>query len=364
MSRGRADSSPGSPRVGPSAHRICTRIALALLVGCESSAAPGILLNGKIADTAPTPTVRAYFPAGRDPRLLFPLIELDPDHLSAGQVHEVLATAPAPRIILINGSVPVVTMGAFADYLIAMGYPRERLVDPHDGQLAQSSWTRSEELAGKLAWYYEHEAMMPILIGHSQGGMLVVRTLHELAGAFRDAIEVWNPETDTSEHRTTIVDPYSGKERPVVGLVVGYSTALATGRLGRLLLGQWSMLGRLREIPDTAQDFTGFAIPGDLIAGNLFSDDPYVATGTAKVRNVTLPSSYSHIGLPQTAELAKTPRLRAWIDAYTPGTPLPPEGSDGEDATNLLHAADIWFSVKRQWCLASQQLARAALSRP
>ena len=271
-----------------------------------------------------------------------------------------LASAPAPRIILLNGSVPVVTMREFAEYLIAMGYPRDRLADPHDGELAQSSWVPSEVLAGKLAWYYEHDAMMPMLIGHSQGGMVVVRTLHELAGEFQDAIEVWNPVTDHSEGRTTIVDPYTGKERPVVGLTVGYATALATGKLPRLLLGQWSMLGKLRKIPDTDQDFTGFSIPGDLIAGNLFGDDPYLAVGSAHVRNVTLPASYSHIGLPQTVQLVESPELRSWIDAYTPGTPLPPEAA-GDDARNLLHAADIWFSVKRQWCLASQRLVRAAL---
>ena len=32
-----------------------------------------------------------------------------------------------------------------------------------------------------------------MLIGHSQGGMLAIRILYELDGAFHDAIPVWDP---------------------------------------------------------------------------------------------------------------------------------------------------------------------------
>ena len=45
----------------------------------------------------------------------------------------------------------------------------------------------------------------------------------------------------------------------------------------------------------------------------------YHATGTARVRNVILPASYSHIELPRAAHLARQPGVRAWIDAQTPG---------------------------------------------
>ena len=47
-----------------------------------------------------------------------------------------------------------------------------------------------------------------------------------------------------------------------------YVAVLATGKLPRLLLGQWSMLARLRDIPDTVAEFTGFSLQWDLIAGN------------------------------------------------------------------------------------------------
>src|SRR6185436_4825372 len=97
-----------------------------------------------------------------------------------------------------------------------------------------------------------------------------------------------------------IVDPLTGAPRPVVGLRVPYAKAIATGKLPRLLLGQWSMLTRLRKIPDSVEDFTGFAIAFDPIAGDFGGADPYRATGAARVRNVTLPATYSHIGIPLT----------------------------------------------------------------
>ena len=197
-----------------------------------------------------------------------------------------------------------------------------------------------------------------MLIGHSQGGMLAIRALYELAGEFNDKITVWNPLTDRSEQRSTIVDPIDGIERPVVGLKLSYVTALATGKLPRILLGQWTMLTRLREIPDTVDEFTGFSLEWDPIAGNFGTSEPYRATGTANVRNLTLPPGASHLTLPQVAELARDPATRDWIDRYVPGTavPLPTVHTD---TANLLHAADIWYSIKKHWCLEAQRLIRA-----
>jgi hypothetical protein len=105
---------------------------------------------------------------------------LDPERISDRDVRDVLAHAPAPRIILLQGSFAPVTMQPFAEFLIAMGYPEEKIRNP-DGTFSTSSFGSSATLAGTLAWYYERDGMMPMLIGHSQGGMLVIRTLHELA---------------------------------------------------------------------------------------------------------------------------------------------------------------------------------------
>ncbi len=274
---------------------------------------------------------------------------------------EALHELPAPRLIGLSGSVPIVTMAGLAEFLIAMGYPDSALRDPHDGSLDMSSYTSSEALAGMVAWHYERDGMRPMLIGHSQGGMLVVRTLHELAGKFSDEVAVYDPVARASLPRTSIVDPYTHEPRPVVGLSVSFAAALATGALPRILLGQWSMLPLLRRIPDTAQEFTGFTVAWDPIAGNAGSAAEYNATGTAAVRSVLLPATYSHVGLPRLAHLAADPAARAWIEAYRPDEELPvwPDTATPEPA-NLLHAADLWISIRRHWCHEGQRRLAAA----
>jgi hypothetical protein len=254
------------------------------------------------------------------------VLALVPENISDRDVREVLSRVPAPRIINLQGSVPIVTMAPFAEFLVAMGYPRDRLRNPRDGSLTYNSFVDARQLAGAMAWYYEREGMMPMLIGHSQGGMIAVRVLHELAGDFGDSLPVWNPP--------------------------------------RLLLGQWSMLARLRDIPDTAEEFTGFSLEWDPIAGNFGSAEPYRATGSARVRNVKLPAQASHLTLPRTEELAFDPVTRDWINRYVPGDNAPAPPTDTQlEAANLLHAADIWHSVKKHWCLEAQRLIRGRQTR-
>lgn len=288
-----------------------------------------------------------------DPLIATRLRQLDCAIVSAADVRDVLSQAPAPRIVLLQGSVPLVTMAPFARFLIAMGYPADRLRNPRDGDFSYSSYTDSARLAGELAFDYEQSGMEPMLIGHSQGGMLAIRTLYELAGAFHDVLHVVDPATGTLLARTSVVDPHTGRLRPVVGLHVGYAAALATGWLPRLMLGQWSMLKRLRSIPDTADEFTGFILPHDPIAGNVLGDRAYTSLGHARVRSVVLPDSYHHLSLPRTEHLAADASIRAWIDAWSPesSATLP-----GGDTSNLVHAADIWYSVKHQWCVQAQGL--------
>ena len=285
---------------------------------------------------------------------------LDCARVSAADVREALSFAPAPRILNLQGSLAPVTMEPLARFLIAMGYPAERLTNPPDDRLSLSSFADSAQLAGTLAWYYENEGAMPMLIGHSQGGMLAIRVLHEFAGAFHDSIEVWNPRTGESEQRTSIVDPQDGSERPVVGLKVPYVAALATGKLPRLLLGQWAMLDKLRAIPDTVDEFTGFTIEWDFIAGTFPGSEPYRATGSATVRNVVLPASTSHLALPQMQALATSAAMRAWIDGYGPESATPAPSADaGVDATNAVPAAELWYGVRKHWCREAQRQMRS-----
>jgi hypothetical protein len=288
------------------------------------------------------------------------ILALDPEAVAEEEVRALLSRAPAPRIICLQGSVPLVTMQPFAEFLVAMGYPESSVRDPRTGRYSQSSNADSRRIAGALAWYYEREGMMPMLIGHSQGGMLVIKVLHDLAGASGDRIAVWNPLTDEAEERSTIVDPMSGTERPVVGLRVGYAAAIATGSLPRVLLGQWDMLPKLRKIPDTVDEFTAFLIAWDPVAGTFPWTEPFEPTGSAAVRTVMLPAEYGHLTVPLTTHLAANPVTRAWISEYIPGRERPalPAGP-GVDATNIVHAAEIWHRVRKHWSLELQRLIRA-----
>jgi hypothetical protein len=322
-------------------------VAVALALAGADRAGPAWADSGSAAGPRPAALVETR------------IVALDCERLSADDVRDALSFASAPRILNFQGSLAPVTMEPLAQFLMGMGYPAERLTNP-DGALSLSSFVDSARQAGTLAWYYESEGAMPMLIGHSQGGMLVIRVLHEFAGAFHDAIEVWNPRTGESEKRTSIVDPRDGSVHPVVGLEVPYAAALATGKLPRVLLGQWDMLGKLRSIPDTVVEFTGFTIEWDFIAGTFPGSEPYRATGSAIVRNVILPATTSHLALPQMQALAGNAAMRAWIDANYPRNESPaPPADPGVDTTNALPAAELWYGVKKHWCRQAQRQLRS-----
>ena len=302
-----------------------------------------------------------------DPGLEERILALDPERVTAADVRDTLGKAPAPRIVLIHGGIyPVyLAMSSFAEFLIGMGYPEKELRRPDnvlDSFYSYSPYQDSREQAGLIAWYYERDGMRPMIIGHSQGGVQAVKVLDELAGIFGDDIEVWNPVSDESEHRTSIVDPLTGQRRPVVGLSVCYVSAVGAGGAALLLPNQWSMVHRLHTIPDSVDDFTGFSISGDLVAltfAGAKGAAAYHPNGKANVRNVFLPAQYNHVVMPATRGLAEREAMREWIDAYVPGKPgqtetMPEGANDG-----ALWAADVWYSIKKHWCLELQRLIRA-----
>ena len=289
------------------------------------------------------------------PELEVRVLSLNPDAISEREVAEVLSKCPAPRIFSLDGSVPIVTMESFGRFLVRMGYPEASIRNPRNGSFSYSSYRNSAEMAGMVAWYYEKEGMRPMVIGHSQGGMLSVKILYELAGAFREEIGVTNPYTEESENRYSITDPLSGKERPVVGLKLGFASAIATGMGMRFVLAQWNMLSRLRKIPDTVEEFVGFHLQNDLISGTLFGvgqGDQYSPVGSASVRNVILPPESNHLGIILIEGLGKNDQTRAWINNYGPSNkPVePPPALEGE-TRNILFAAEVWFNIKKHWCL-------------
>lgn len=290
-----------------------------------------------------------------------PPADLDCRALGPQAVARVLKPWPAPRVLALHGSVPIVTMEPFAAFLEAMGYPRASLAHPADGARTLSSYVDARRFAGEIAWHYEREGMMPMLVGHSQGGMVVLKALHELAGR-NGPVPVFDPLTGEAQPRTWIVDPRTGARREVTDLVVDFAAVMATGSLPRLLLAQWDMLPLLRDVPDSVADFTGFSVPWDPIAGTGPDPAPFHARGSARVRSVVLPARYGHVGLPDLADLASRPDARAWIEAWRPGAAAPPAAL--ADVPNLMQAADLWYSIRTHWCEAVKRGAGAHARAP
>jgi hypothetical protein len=176
-------------------------------------------------------------------------------------------------------------------------------------------------------------------------------------------VAVWNPLTDFAEQRTAIVDPLTGRSQPVVGMRIAYASAVGAGGAAFLLPNQWSLLGKLRTIPDTVEEFTGYSIDVDFWAWTLPGDGTrkFHNGGKARVRNVTLPAAISHVTAPVSSELPGRPAMRAWIETYSPGTAvLPPAGSED----NILWAADVWFDVRKFWVIEAQRWIRAKRAGP
>src|SRR4249920_720302 len=66
------------------------------------------------------------------------ILALVPERISDQDLRDTLSQGPAPRIILVQGSLPLVTMQPFAEFLIAMGYPEARIRNPSDGAYSYS----------------------------------------------------------------------------------------------------------------------------------------------------------------------------------------------------------------------------------
>jgi len=343
--------------------RIIWRLALALAAvlaaGCATRA-PGASDRVATAPPAPQSVLRAV---ALDPALAEQILALDPDHISDKEVASTLSRAPAPHIVLLHGGIigTDLIMASAGRFLVAMGYPENRIRDPGDRSWSVSPYESSERTAGLIAWHYEHDGMRPMMIGHSQGGIQAIKVLNELAGRFESSVPVWDPYTNQALPRTTIVDPLTGAERPVVGLTLSYVSVVGAGGAALMLPNQWSMAGRVHTVPDTVAEFTGFSVGMDFMAWSLpgiNATTEYRHNGTAEVRNVPLPSVYNHLTVPVVGPLASDPVARAWIDAYDPRQPASdPPGESAGYATRW--AADVWYSVKKHWTLEAQRLIRA-----
>ena len=302
------------------------------------------------------------------PELAERILALDPTNVTAQDVRSVLSQAPAPRIVNIHGGLATVIarMVSFSEFLVGMGYPVVSLTNPSDGTYSFSCYESSEKIAGAIAWYYEHEGLRPMIVGHSQGGMQAVKVLWKLAGLSARKLHVWNPLSWEREERCEILDPVTGQRRPVVGLKLPYATSMGAGGLTRVLPNQWDMCGRLRDIPDSVEEFTGFFKGKDLYGGDWLGYGPanhFKSMSKAVVRNVRLPAYYKHGGVPDNVHLLKSQQLMDWLNNYHPNDkPYDEPRLDVKfdaDSKNILWAADVWYSIKKHWVLELQRLLRA-----
>jgi len=299
------------------------------------------------------------------------ILALDPEHVSEADIRGVLADAPAPRIINIHGGVYPVhrRLIAFSQFLIGMGYPGESIVNPGDGSVTVSCYESSEKIAGVIAWYYEREGLRPMIVGHSQGGLQTVKVLRKLAGLSATRLHVWNPLTWEKEESCDIRDPLTGQRRPVVGLQLPYATVMGAGGITRILPNQWDMCGRLRDIPDSVEEFTGFFKGKDLYGGDYLGYGPanqFKSMGKAVVRNVRLPTYYKHGGVPDNVHLLKSQEIVDWLNNFHPNDkPYDEPHLDvkfDSDSKNILWAEDVWYSIKKHWVLELQRQLRAKRS--
>jgi len=298
------------------------------------------------------------------------ILALNPEAVTARDIEEVLSHAPAPQVILIHGGLKSVIdeMVSFSEFLRGMGYPGASLTNAGDGTYTFSCYENSEKIAGVIAWYYEQSGLRPMMVGHSQGGMQAVKVLYRLAHA-SPKLNVYNPLTWQPEKRCEITDPLTGQSRPIAGLKLPYVSAVGAGGLTRVLPNQWEMEFKLRTIPDTVEEFTGFCKEHDLLGGDYLGYGPanhFKASGTAVVRNVWLPSAYDHGRIPDTQHLLRSQAMKDWINHYraTPELVVHPrvDVEFAGDSRHIIWAADVWYSLKKHWVLELQRylLARRA----
>jgi hypothetical protein len=294
------------------------------------------------------------------------VMALDPNNVTESDVQNILSKGPAPHVLCLHGGIQGVQQGMVdvSEFLRRMGYPRASLGLP-DGTWSMSCYESSKKMTGVVAWYYERDGMRPMLIGHSQGAMAINKILHDLdANPKFSRAKVFNPVSWEFEDRHEIIDPLTGQKRPVVGLSISYATAVGGGGVTRFLPNTYDTLFTLRSVPDSVSEYTGFCKEYDLLGGDFLgygSVNEYHAKGTAKVRNVWLPAEYSHSWAVYCQHLASQVGTRAWINNYRPAAELPgiPIFTNGENNMNILWAADVWHSVKRNWVLELQTLLKS-----
>lgn len=242
------------------------------------------------------------------------LLALDPKRIGERQLRELLAQAPAPRVLLFTGSLGA-DMEFFGAFLQGMGYPARQLRNPTPGRYSYNfrwdgcSCAQSEALVCSIGALVRSEGMAPMLVVHSGGGVTVGRILQRLA-ADADA------------------------DAPMLG-----------------------------QVQASVMAFKGYRVAGDPFTALLGFGDYRPAKGAhplPQVRNVLLPAQVSHVRAFEVDGYAQHLQLRAWIGAHQPGSEARLPEVPGLDLSNLRHAADLWHSLKKHWALQARQWAARA----
>ena len=157
----------------------------------------------------------------------------------------------------------------------------------------------------------------------------------------------------------------------MIGISVAYASVVGAGGWALVLPHQWESLDTLRKIPDNVDEFTGYFINVDFFAlsfpGNPL-DRRYEGSGKDNVRNVELPAGYNHVTIPATSRTGAG-RADARLDQRLRSREVPADASSlpEEAQEHVMWAADVWYSIKKHWCIEAQNLIRArriALGRP
>src|SRR4051812_16480012 len=123
-------------------HRISIVLLLAAVLalvaaGCSTLPPPSPVSEPVTVDQpAPGAVLRALaIDRATEDRIL----ALNPERITESDVRTILAKGPTPRVIGVHGGIyPVyLMMESFAQFLISMGYPDERLRDIGDGSVSR-----------------------------------------------------------------------------------------------------------------------------------------------------------------------------------------------------------------------------------
>lgn len=285
------------------------------------------------------------------------ILALNPNSVDRQQLLALLDRGvPAPQILIIRGGGPPARIVArsFGKFLVGMGYPEDQVRSPGSRSFSISPYKPASQIADLLKKSYEQDGLRPIVVGHSQGGAEAVKVLHVIDGRLIAEIAPTNAVP-------LLLDPIFPDEGEDRSLHLPLVVSVGGRGLTRTNPNLWNMMLSLHSVPNTAQRFVGYHIPGDILGsdlGGIGKIEYFKAKDRAQVRNVEMPRGYSHFNIISTRRLAKSRTLRTRIDRYAPLPNGKPNAAIVGDERNELWAADVWFEIKRAWVLELQRAVR------